>query len=77
MINFPNLSSAILWRAGLLALLAWALAGTLDGATLVEIVGVPLIAVAWLSALVLIDRWVMQGTGLPTLWPRAKRLQGK
>ena len=41
---------------------AWVLAGTLDGATLVEIMGVPLIAAAWLSACVVIDRWVMQGT---------------
>ena len=65
MINFPNLSSATLWRVGLLVLFAWVLAGTLDGATLVEIMGVPLIAAAWLSALVLIDRWVM-GTGHPT-----------
>jgi hypothetical protein len=66
MINFPNLSSATLWRAGLLALLAWALTGTLDGATPVEIMGVQLIVAAWLSALVLIDRWVMQGTSDPT-----------
>ena len=66
MINFPNLSSATLWRAGLLVLSAWVLAGTLDGATLVEIMGVPLIAAAWLSACVVIDRWVMQGTGHPT-----------
>jgi len=65
MINFPNLSSATLWRSSLLALLAWALVGILDGATLMEIIGVPLVAAAWLSALVLIDRWVMQGTGLP------------
>ena len=62
MINFPNLSSATLWRAGLLVLSAWVLAGTLDGATLVEIMGGPLIAAAWLSACVVIDRWVMQGT---------------
>jgi hypothetical protein len=66
MINFPNLSSATLWRAGLLALLAWALTGTLDGVTPVEIMGVQLIVAAWLSALVLIDRWVMQGTSDPT-----------
>jgi hypothetical protein len=65
MINFPNLSSATLWRAGLLVLFAWVLAGTLDGATLVEIMGVPLIAAAWLSACVVIDRWVMQGPGHP------------
>ena len=62
MINFPNLSSATLWRVGLLVLFAWVLAGTLDGATLVEIMGVPLIAAAWPSACVVIDRWVMQGT---------------
>jgi hypothetical protein len=66
MINFPNLSSITLWRAGLLLLFAWVLAGLLDGATLAEIMGVPLIVAAWLSALMLIDRWVMQGTGHPT-----------
>jgi hypothetical protein len=64
MINFPNLNSATRWRAGLLRLLAWVLTGALDGATLVEILEVPLIVAAWLSALLLIDRWVMQGTTL-------------
>ena len=57
-------NSATLWPAGLLGLLAWVLTGALDGATLVEIMGVPLIVAAWLSALLLIDRWVMQGTTL-------------
>jgi hypothetical protein len=49
MINFPKLNSATLWWAGLLALLAWALAGTLDGATLVETLGGPLVGAAWMS----------------------------
>jgi hypothetical protein len=61
MINFANLSSVTLW-SGLLALLAWAVAGTLDGATLTEVLGVPMLAAAWMSACVLIDRWVVAGS---------------
>jgi hypothetical protein len=43
MINFPNLSSVTLW-SGLLALLAWAVVGMLDAATLTEVLGVPMLA---------------------------------
>ena len=67
MINFLNLGSAPLWwaglLAGLLALLAWTVAGILDGATLVEVLGGPILAAAWMIALVLIDRWALGGRG--------------
>jgi hypothetical protein len=61
MINFQNLSSGIPWHAGLLALLTWTVIGILDGATLAEVLGVPILAAAWMSAFVLIDRWVLAG----------------
>ncbi len=59
MINLPNLSPAALWCAGLLALLAWVIAGIMDGATLAEVLGVPILAAVWMTACVLIDRWVV------------------
>jgi high-affinity nickel permease len=62
MINFPNLGAAALWRAGLVALLVWAAGGLLDGATLGELVGVPILVAAWMSAVVLIDRLIMRQT---------------
>jgi hypothetical protein len=61
MINFPKLTATMLWRAGLLALLAWAAGGAIDGATLGELVGVPILVAGWMSAVVLIDRLVMKG----------------
>jgi hypothetical protein len=61
MIAFPKLSSVTL-GLGLLALLAWAVAGILDGATVAEVLGVPMLAAAWMSACVLIDRWVVAGS---------------
>ena len=67
MINFRNLSSATLWWAGLLtgllALFAWTGAGILDGATLAEVLGGPILAVAWMTGLVLIDRWALGDRG--------------
>jgi hypothetical protein len=60
MTNFPNLGMAALWRAGLVALLVWAAGGLLDGATLGELVGVPVLVAAWMSAVVLIDRLIMR-----------------
>jgi hypothetical protein len=63
MINFPNLGAAALWCAGLTALLVWAAGGLLDGATLAELVGVPVLVAAWMSAVVLIDRLIMRRNG--------------
>ena len=54
---------AALWRAGLVALLVWAAGGLLDGATLGELVGVPILVAAWMSAVVLIDRLIMRRHG--------------
>jgi hypothetical protein len=59
MANFPNFGATALWRAGLVALLVWAAGGLLDGATLGELVGVPVLVAAWMVAVVLIDRLVM------------------
>jgi hypothetical protein len=60
MTNFPNLGTAALRRAGLVALLVWAAGGLLDGATLGELVGVPVLVAAWMGAVVLIDRVIMR-----------------
>lgn len=60
MTNFPKLDAAALWRAGLVALLVWAAGGLLDGATLGELVGVPVLVAAWMSAVVLIDRLIIR-----------------
>jgi hypothetical protein len=59
-INLPNLGAATLWRAALAALLVWAAGGLLHGATLGELVGVPMLVAAWMSAVVLIDRSIMR-----------------
>jgi len=56
-----NLSFATLWRVGLLASIVWAIGGALDGASPLELLAVPVIVAAWLSAVVLIDRWVTKG----------------
>jgi hypothetical protein len=61
MTNFPNLGAAALWRAGIVALLVWAAGGLLDGATLGELIGVPVLVAAWMSSVVLIDRLIMRG----------------
>jgi high-affinity nickel permease len=63
MTSFPNLGMAALRRAGLLALLVWAAGGLLDGATLGELVGVPVLVTAWMAAVVLIDRMIMRRAG--------------
>ena len=67
MINFRKLSSATLWwaglLAGLLALLAWTVAGILDGANVASVLGVPILAVAWMTGLMLIDRWALGDLG--------------
>jgi hypothetical protein len=63
MINFPNLGAAALRRAGLAALLVWVAGGLLDRATLGELVGVPILVAAWMSAVVLIDRLIMRQPG--------------
>jgi hypothetical protein len=60
MTNFPNLGAAALWRAGIVALLVWAAGGLLDGATLGELIGVPVLVAAWMSSVVLIDRLIMR-----------------
>jgi high-affinity nickel permease len=60
MTNFPNLGAAALRRAGFVALLVWAAGGLLDGATLGELVGVPVLVAAWMSAVLLIDRLIMR-----------------
>jgi high-affinity nickel permease len=63
MISFPNLGMAALRRAALVALLVWAAGGLLDGATLGELVGVPILVAAWMAAVVLIDRMIMRRPG--------------
>lgn len=60
MINLQNVTFAIVWRAGIVASVVWAIGGALDGATLPELLTVPMIVGAWISAVVLIDRWVMR-----------------
>lgn len=40
-------------------MLAWVIAGIMDGATLAEVLGVPILAAVWMTACVLIDRWVV------------------
>jgi hypothetical protein len=60
MTDFPNLGAATLWRAGFAALLVWTAGGLLDGATLGERVGVPMLVAAWMSAVVLIDRLIVR-----------------
>jgi hypothetical protein len=57
-IKLANRTSATLWRAGVLASLAWAVGGALDGATLSRLLTVPLIVAAWILAVVFLDRWV-------------------
>jgi hypothetical protein len=49
------------WRAGVLASIAWAVGGALDGASLSELLTVPIIVAAWISIAVLMDRWVRKG----------------
>jgi hypothetical protein len=56
--NLPNLTSGTLWRAGILASIAWAIGGALDGGTPSELLAVPVIVAAWISAVVFLDRWV-------------------
>ncbi len=63
MTSFPSLGMAALRRAGLVALLVWAAGGLLDGATLGELVGVPVLVAAWMAAVVLIDRMIMRRPG--------------
>ena len=61
MTNLPNLASGTLWRAGILASIAWAIGGALDGGTLSELLAVPLIVAAWIFIVVFLDRWVRTG----------------
>jgi high-affinity nickel permease len=61
MTRFPDVGATTLWCAGVVALLLWAAGGLLDGATLGELVGVPILVAAWMSAVVLIDRLIMRG----------------
>jgi hypothetical protein len=49
------------WRAGVVASIAWAVGGALDGASLSELLTVPIIVAAWISIAVLMDRWVRKG----------------
>jgi hypothetical protein len=56
--NLPNLTSGTLWRVGILASIAWAIGGALDGGTPSELLAVPVIVAAWISAVVFLDRWV-------------------
>ena len=50
-------------RAGFVVLLLWTAGGLLDGATLGELVGVPALVAAWMSAVVLIDLLIMRRHG--------------
>jgi hypothetical protein len=59
--NLPNLTSGTLWRAGILASIAWAIGGALDGGTPSELIAVPAIVAAWISVVVVLDRWVRTG----------------
>jgi hypothetical protein len=61
MIDFPNLTSPVLWRAGVFVSLAWAIGGALDGGTVPELIAVPMLVAAWISAVVFVDRWVREG----------------
>jgi hypothetical protein len=61
-IKIANPTSATLWRAGIVASLAWAVGGALDGATLPKLVTVPLIVAGWICSVVFLDQWV-QGRG--------------
>jgi hypothetical protein len=46
---------------GIFASIAWAVGGTLDGGTPSELLAVPVIVAAWISAVVILDRWVRTG----------------
>jgi hypothetical protein len=59
--NLPNPTSSTLWRVGILASIAWAVGGALDGGTPSELLAVPMIVAAWISAVVFLDRWVRTG----------------
>jgi hypothetical protein len=54
-----QISVGVMWRLGLLASLLWAVVGALDGSTLREIFGVPLLIGAWIAAVYAVDRFVM------------------
>jgi hypothetical protein len=60
-INLSNPTCGALWRAGILASIVWAIGEALDGGTPSEILAVPVIVSAWISAVVFLDRWVRTG----------------
>ncbi len=57
----PEPTSGTLWRVGFFASIAWAVGGALDGGTPSELLAVPVIVAAWISAVVFLDRWLRTG----------------
>jgi hypothetical protein len=64
-----NLTFSVLWRVGVLAALAWAIGGALDGSGPMALCAVPLLVAAWLFAIFAIDRWVSTGVDRETGGP--------
>jgi len=59
--RFLRFTFGALWRAVVIISLVWIIGGTLDGATLQEIVAVPLVVAAWAFGMFFLDRWVVTG----------------
>jgi hypothetical protein len=54
-----NLTVGARVRLAALALLVWAIGGTVDGHGLRALVAVPLLVAAWLCSIYVVDRWVI------------------
>jgi hypothetical protein len=54
-----NLTVGARVRLAVLALLVWAVGGTVDGHGLRALVAVPLLVAAWLCSIYVVDRWVI------------------
>jgi hypothetical protein len=59
--RFLRFTFGALWRAVVIISFVWIIGGTLDGATLQEIVAVPLVVAAWAFGMFFLDRWVVTG----------------
>jgi hypothetical protein len=59
--RFLRFTFGALWRAVVIISFVWIICGTLDGATLQEIVAVPLVVAAWAFGMFFLDRWVVTG----------------
>ncbi len=64
--NSWNLTFSALWRAGVLAVLAWVIGGAFDGSSPLELFAVPLLMGAWMYAIFAVDRWVSTGANRPS-----------